>query len=156
VYLVILLAAAAILVGVVVVAMGRGGEMALFVPDRPVRIIRLETPGDVATMYLPLGLVGYQARATGEALVAAANLLARRDAEIAALRREVWRLGGDDQLVVPGAEAGAPAGSDGVAAADEGAAGGGELGGGVSGLVDEEAPVDQGGRQERADQAGQP
>jgi hypothetical protein len=104
VYLVILLAAAAILGGVVVVAMGRGGEMALFDRDRPVKILRLETPGEVATLPLPFGLIGYQARATGEALVAAANLLARRDAEIAALRREIWRLGGDDQMVVSDAE----------------------------------------------------
>ena len=99
-YLVILLAAAAILGGVVVVAMGRGGEMVLFDRDLPVKTTRLETPGEVATLRLPFGFVGYQARATGEALVAAANLLAQRDAEIAALRREIWRLGGDDQMVV--------------------------------------------------------
>ncbi len=105
-YLVILLAAGAILGGVVVVAMGRGGEMALFDRDLPVKITRLETPGEVATLQLPLGLVGYQARATGEALVAVANLLARRDAEIAALRRELWRKGGDDQAA--GSDASAP------------------------------------------------
>jgi len=133
VYLVILLAAGAILGGVVVVAMGRGGEMALFGPDVPVKITRLETPGDVATMYLPLGLVGYQARATGEALVATANLLARRDAEIATLRREIWRLGGDDQMSFA-----MPAG-DSAEADDPG----------------EEAPVNQGSQQEQADQAGQ-
>jgi X-X-X-Leu-X-X-Gly heptad repeat protein len=100
VYIVILLAAAAILGGVVVVAMGRGGEMALFDRDLPVRAIRLETPGDVVTLRLPFGLIGYQTRAAGEALIAAANLLARRDAEIAELRREIWRLGGDGQMVV--------------------------------------------------------
>lgn len=99
-YIVILLAAGAILGGVVVVAMGRGGEMALFDRDLPVRTVRLKTPGEVATLRLPFGFVGYQARATGEALVAAANLLAQRDAEIAELRREIWRLGGDDQMVV--------------------------------------------------------
>ena len=100
-YLVILLAAAAILGGVVVVAMGRGGEMVLFDRDLPVKTIRLETPGEVATLRLPFGFVGYQARATGEALVAAANLLAQRDAEIVGtLRREIWRLGGDEQMVV--------------------------------------------------------
>jgi hypothetical protein len=97
VYLVILLAAGAILGGVVVVAMGRGGEMALFDRDLPVKITRLQTPGEVATLQLPFGLIGYQARATGEALVAVANLLARRDAEIAALRGELWRAGGSDQ-----------------------------------------------------------
>src|SRR5579863_1984865 len=96
-----LLAAAAVLGGVVVVAMGRGGELALFDRDAPVRVFRLASPGEVATLKLPFGLIGYQTRAAGEALVAAANLLAKRDAEIAALRREIWRLGGDDQLVVP-------------------------------------------------------
>jgi hypothetical protein len=100
VYIVILLAAAAILGGVVVVAMGRGGEMALFDRDLPVRTLRMETPGEVATLRLPFGLIGYQTRAAGEALIAAATLLARRGAEIAALRREIWRLGGDDQMVV--------------------------------------------------------
>jgi hypothetical protein len=105
VYLVILLAAGAILSGVVVVAMGRGGEMALFDRDLPLRITRLETPGEVATMELPFGLMGYQARATGHALVEVANLLARRDAEIAALRRELWRLGGSEPMVVPDAYA---------------------------------------------------
>jgi len=101
VYLVILLAAGAILGGVVVVAMGRGGEMVLFDRDLPVKEARLETPGDVATLELPLGLIGYRARETGEALVAIANLLARRDAEIAAMRREIWRLSGDYQAVGP-------------------------------------------------------
>jgi hypothetical protein len=111
VYLVILLAAAAILGGVVVVSMGGGGELALFDRDRPIKITRLRTPGEVANLQLPFGLIGYQARATGEALVATANLLARRDAEIAGLRREIWRLGGDDQLDVfdaPGPERAEP------------------------------------------------
>jgi len=93
VYLVILLAAGAILGGVVVVAMGRGGEMALFDRDLALKITRLETPGDVAALELPFGLLGYQAGATGQALVDIANLLAKRDAEIAALRQEIWRLG---------------------------------------------------------------
>jgi hypothetical protein len=101
VYLVVLLAAGAILGGVVVVAMGRGGEMALFDRDLPVKITRLQTPGEVASLQLPFGLIGYQAGATGEALVAVANLLARRDAEIAALRGELGRLGGGDQAAQP-------------------------------------------------------
>jgi hypothetical protein len=108
VYLVILLAAGAILGGVVVVAMGRGGEMALFDRDLALKITRLETPGDVATLELPFGLVGYQARATGQALTDIANLLARRDAEITALRQEIWRLG----LAPPEAGRPEPAGPD--------------------------------------------
>lgn len=97
VYLVLLLAASAILGGVVVVAMGRGGEMALFRRDLPVALRRPRTPAEVATQRLPLGPVGYQVQATEDALVAAANLLAERDQEIAALRSEVWRLGGGDE-----------------------------------------------------------
>lgn len=98
-YLVLLLAAGAILGGVVVVAMGRGGEMALVRRDVPVALRRPRTPAEVATQRLPLGPVGYQVQATEEALLAAAHLLAERDEEIAALRREIWRLGGDQAAV---------------------------------------------------------
>ena len=99
-YLVLLLAAGAILGGVVAVAMGRGGEMALFRRDVPVALRRPRTPAEVATQRLPLGPVGYQVQATEEALLAAAHLLAERDQEIAALRGEIWRLGGGDQAAV--------------------------------------------------------
>lgn len=99
-YLVLLLAAGAILGGVVVVAMGRGGEMALFRRDLPVAARRPRTPTEVATQRLPLGPIGYQVQATEEALIAAAHLLAERDQEIAALRSEVWRLGSGDKAAV--------------------------------------------------------
>ncbi len=92
-YLVLLLAACVILGGVVVVAMGRGGELVLFRPDAPSAFLVLRTPADVATLRLPLRPLGYQTQATGDALVAAANLLAARDAEIAALRHELRLLG---------------------------------------------------------------
>jgi hypothetical protein len=97
VYLVLLLAAVAILAGVVVVAMGRGGEMALFKRDLPALLRLPRTPAEVATQRLPLGPVGYQVQATDEALIAAANLLAQRDQEIAELRGELWRLGCGDE-----------------------------------------------------------
>lgn len=96
-YLVLLLAAGAILGGVVVVAMGRGGEMALLRRDLPVALRLPRTPTEVATQRLPLGPVGYQVQATEEALIAAAHLLAERDREIAALRSEIWRLGSGDR-----------------------------------------------------------
>lgn len=105
VYLVLLLAAGAILGGVVVVAMGRGGEMALFRRDLQVALRRPRTPEEVATQRLPLGPVGYQVQATEDALVAAASLLAERDQEIAALRGEVWRLGGGEEAGAPDQEA---------------------------------------------------
>jgi hypothetical protein len=94
VYLVLLLAAGAILGGVVVVAMGRGGEIAAFRRDRPVAFTPIRTPADIATLRLPIGLFGYQVRATADALTAMANLLAERDYEIARLRSELWHLGG--------------------------------------------------------------
>lgn len=90
-YLVLLLAAGAILGGVVVVAMGRGGEMALFRRDIPVAL-RPHTPAEVAMQRLPIGPLGYQVQATEDALLVAASLLAEREAEIAALRGEIWRL----------------------------------------------------------------
>lgn len=95
VYWVLLLAAGAILGGVVVVAMGRGGEMAVFSRDLPTSATDPRTPMEVATQRLPLGPLGYQPQATEEALMTAAYLLAERDKEIAALRTEIWRLGGD-------------------------------------------------------------
>ena len=104
-YLVLLLGACAIIGAVVVVAMGRGGEIATFVRDRPVAFFPIRTPADVAGLRLPIGPLGYQVHATADALTALANLLAERDYEIATLRSELWRLGagrsepsdGDDQ-----------------------------------------------------------
>jgi hypothetical protein len=96
VYWVLLLAAGSILGGVVVVAMGRGGELAYFPRDLPVAAMRFRSPSDVVSVRLPLAPFGYQAQATGDALTAAARLVAERDAEIALLRRELRRLEPDD------------------------------------------------------------
>jgi hypothetical protein len=92
VYVVLLVAAGAILVGVVAVAMGRGGEMAAFRRDMPTTFRPIRTPADVARLRLPIGPLGYQAHATADALTAIAGLLADRDYEIAALRAQIWRL----------------------------------------------------------------
>jgi hypothetical protein len=92
VYLVLLLAAGAILAGVVVVAMGRGGEMAVFSRDLPVAFAPIKTPADVARLRLPMAPLGYQVQATADALTAIASLLAERDHEIAVLRSQIWRL----------------------------------------------------------------
>jgi hypothetical protein len=89
VYLVLLVAALAILGGVVVVAMGRGGEMASFRRDLPLPLLRFRSPAEVAAVRLPLAPFGYQVQAAGDALAAAATLVAERDAEIALLRREL-------------------------------------------------------------------
>jgi hypothetical protein len=92
VYFVLLAAALAILAGVVVVAMGRGGEIAQSRRDVPVRPPRIRTAADIAMLRLPFGAFGYQEHATDEALDAAARLIAEQDAEIARLREELWRM----------------------------------------------------------------
>jgi hypothetical protein len=92
VYFVLLSVAIAILVGVVVVAMGRGGEIARFHRDLPLVASRIRTATDIATLRLPLGLLGYQEQAADAALDAAARLLAEQEAEITRLRAELWRL----------------------------------------------------------------
>jgi hypothetical protein len=92
VYFVLLAAAIAILAGVVVVAMGRGGEIAQSHRDAPVRPPRIRTAADLAMLRLPVGLFGYQEQATDAALDAATRLIAEQQAEIARLRAEAWRL----------------------------------------------------------------
>jgi len=89
---VLLVVAAAILGGVVVVAMGHGGEMTLFHRDVPKERLRMRTAADVARLRLPTGLFGYQEQATDDVLRDIADLLASQEAEIATLRDEVWRL----------------------------------------------------------------
>ncbi|HUD36535.1 MAG TPA: hypothetical protein VMR14_06545 [Streptosporangiaceae bacterium] len=112
-YWVLLLAAGSILGGVVVVAMGRGGELAYFSRDLPEAVMRFSSPADVVSVRLPLAPFGYQAQATGDALTAAARLVAERDAEIALLRRELRRLDPDDpQDPVGSVAAGADTGQD--------------------------------------------
>jgi hypothetical protein len=90
--------------------MGRGGELAHFPRDLPEAVVRFRSPADVVSVRLPLAPFGYQAQATGDALTAAARLVAERDAEIALLRRELRRLDPDD----PGGLAGS-GGSGGLA-----------------------------------------
>lgn len=87
-YLVLLAAAIAILVGVVVVAMGRGGEIAPGYRDVPVRLPRIRSAADLAMLRLPVGLLGYQQQAADAALDAAARLIAEQEAEIARLRAQ--------------------------------------------------------------------
>lgn len=89
---VLLTAAIAILGGVVVVAMGRGGELGHFDRDLPAAGLRLRTAADVALLRLPTGLFGFREQATSDALRQIADLVASQQAEIASLRDEVWRL----------------------------------------------------------------
>jgi hypothetical protein len=86
---VLLAAAAAILCGVVVVAMGRGGELALFAPDRRPLDPEIMTAADVALLRPPAALWGYDRQATHLVLNMVAQTVTERDVEIATLRRQL-------------------------------------------------------------------
>jgi hypothetical protein len=87
----IVIAAAVILGGIIVVAMGRGGELALSRPKLPSRT-DLQSSSDVADYRPPAALIGYSAVATEHALALIARTIAERDAEIDWLRRRLAEL----------------------------------------------------------------
>jgi hypothetical protein len=92
--IVLLLAAAAILGGVVVAALGRAGEMATFAGDTsPIELDEVSAT-DVALLRPPMSLWGYNAQATEDALRVIARSMTARDVEIATLRRELADLQG--------------------------------------------------------------
>jgi hypothetical protein len=93
--MVLLLAAVAVAAGVVLVAAGRGGEMAFFPADyRPLPLGEV-TAADVALLQPPRSLWGYNAQATEEALQVIAQAVTDRDVEIERLRARLaktqWR-----------------------------------------------------------------
>jgi hypothetical protein len=92
---VLLLAALAILAGVVVVAVGRGGELTMFRPDS-LADSELATAADVAAFRPPPAFFGYSAPATDEALQRITEVVAERDAEVAYLRGQIAQLRGTD------------------------------------------------------------
>jgi hypothetical protein len=109
VLVVLLIVAVAILCGVVVVAMGRGGELA-----RPVADVRpldreIMTAADVALLRPPAALWGYDMRATDEALNMVARSVTERDVEIAILRRQIADLEAAAKDAQPPAKPQAPA-----------------------------------------------
>jgi hypothetical protein len=85
---VIILVALVILGGVVVVAMGRGGELSRERPELPARS-DFRTWSDVASYRPPPALLGYDAGATEHALSLIARTIAERDAEIDWLRQRL-------------------------------------------------------------------
>jgi hypothetical protein len=86
----LLLAAAVILVGVVSVAMGHGGEMAEFATDYvPPDLV---TAADVVLLRPPSAFWGYNVQVTDEALNRAAQVITERDVEIAVLRQQLAEL----------------------------------------------------------------
>jgi hypothetical protein len=92
VLVVLLIVAVAILCGVVVVAMGRGGELARPAPDVRPLDGEIVTAADVALLRPPAALWGYDMRATDEALNMVARTVTERDVEIAILRRQIAEL----------------------------------------------------------------
>jgi len=84
----IVLAAVVILGGVVVAAMGRGGELSRERPELPARS-DFRTWSDVASYRPPPALLGYHAGATEHALSLIARTIAERDAEIDWLRNRL-------------------------------------------------------------------
>jgi hypothetical protein len=95
---VLLTAALAILVGVVVVAIGRGGELTMFRPDVPPYPVPLSTAAQVAAFRPPPAFLGYNAQATDDALHRVALAVAQRDAELARLRGELAAARGDSPV----------------------------------------------------------
>ncbi|HTT51524.1 MAG TPA: hypothetical protein VMH35_09005 [Streptosporangiaceae bacterium] len=89
----LLLAGAVILAGVVAVAMGHGGEMAQFPSDYvPPKLGDLLTAADVAVLRPPSALWGYNTQVTNEALTRIAHIVTERDVEIAVLRQQLAEL----------------------------------------------------------------
>lgn len=89
---VLIVVAAAIVVGVVAVALGRGGEMAQFTADfAPVDLGDIDdvTATDVALLRLPRALWGYHSQVTDHALGLIAQTISARDVEIATLQRQL-------------------------------------------------------------------
>ncbi|HEX4063835.1 MAG TPA: hypothetical protein VHY58_22715 [Streptosporangiaceae bacterium] len=86
---VMLVAAAAVLIAVIVVAMGRGGELAFFQADyAPLKLDEVSAT-DVALFRPPTALWGYSMQATDEALNRVAAAITERDIEISALQQQV-------------------------------------------------------------------
>jgi hypothetical protein len=90
VLILLLLAAAVILAGVVSVAMGHGGEMAEFAMDYlPPDLV---TAADTVLLRPPSALWGYNVQVTDEALNRIAQVITERDVEIAVLRQQLAEL----------------------------------------------------------------
>ncbi|MEU6717751.1 hypothetical protein ABZ897_40330 [Nonomuraea sp. NPDC046802] len=93
--LILAIAAIAILGCVVLVSLGRGGELTEFPPDVPP--LNLPEAGqltavDFMALQLPVNLVGYHTQSVDETLRRAANAISARDTRIAVLEQRVSEL----------------------------------------------------------------
>jgi hypothetical protein len=84
-----ILAAAAILVGVFVAATGRGGELASAPPDHAPLGLGPLSPSEVAALRPPTALWGYNVQVTDEALERVAQALRDRDVTISYLQQRL-------------------------------------------------------------------
>jgi hypothetical protein len=87
----IVIAAAVIVGAIIVVAMGKGGELSRERAELPSRA-DFRSWSDVADYRPPAALMGYHAAATERALALIARTIAERDAEIDWLRRRLAEL----------------------------------------------------------------
>ncbi|WP_157249521.1 hypothetical protein [Nonomuraea typhae] len=92
---VLAIAALAILACVVLVSLGKGGELTEFPPDVPP--LDLPEPGqltavDFMALQLPVNLVGYHTQSVDETLRRAASAISERDTRIAVLEQRVSEL----------------------------------------------------------------
>jgi hypothetical protein len=87
----IVIAAAVILGGIIVVAMGKGGELAVSRP-KPPSPTDFRSSTEIADYRPPAALIGYSAVATEQALALIARTIAERDAEIDWLRGRLAEL----------------------------------------------------------------
>ena len=89
----LLIAAAVILGGVIIVAMGRGGELARFPADVSPFDAQIVTAADVVLVRPPSALFGYNRQVTDDVLSTIARTITERDVEIATLRMQLGELG---------------------------------------------------------------
>lgn len=113
----IVIAAAVIVGGIIVVAMGKGGELSRERADLPSRA-DFRSWSDVADYRPPAALMGYHAAATERALALIARTIAERDAEIDWLRRRLAELQPESLAT---AQAGPSAGAAGEDSAEDSA-----------------------------------
>ncbi len=103
------LAALAVLVGVVYVVLGKGGQLARYEADFPPLDLPEDRPvraSELSRLMVPLSLWGYHVRAVDELLVRLTGTLKEREERIADLE---WRLSRADPSYVP--EAAGPDGT---------------------------------------------
>jgi hypothetical protein len=89
---ILVLAAVAILGGVVLAALGQAGEMTVFSGDYAPLDLGEVSATDVALLRPPRAVWGYNVQATEDSLHAIAQSVSARDVEIATLRRELAEL----------------------------------------------------------------